>query len=301
MDIDPLRPDWDGFIGQQKLKRRLDVHITAAVNDERTLDPVFLAGPPGFGKTSLAVIIAERLGVPLTTVKMPVTERALISALRAFRGPGVFFMDEIHALPKGLQEMLLPVVDRSTVVNKRGWEFALEGIMLVAATTERDKVIKPLYDRFPIKPEFGEYSDDEMNRIVTGMAHRAGVKLPKPVMSSLGRAAGGVPRNAEQLVFAARDLRASGTDPTLAEILTLVEIDQDGLNATHVRYLRSLAEGGGMMGQKTLEMLLRTSPAVLRETERLLISRKYIEYTPSGREITPEGVRRLDAGMELSA
>lgn len=299
---DLLRPTtWDEFVGQTKLKRRLDVHLSAAMAQERTLDPIFLAGPPGFGKTSLAAIIAHRMNVQLTDLTMPMTERALIQAFRAFRSPGVFFMDELHTLSKGIQEFLLPVVESSQYVDRRGRVYPLENMTLIAATTERDKVITPLFDRFPIKPEFGEYSEEEMNSIVAGMSTRAHVRLPKEVITRLGIAAGGVPRSAQQLVYAARDLRATGVDPTLGAILALVEIDQDGLTAMHVRYLDCLADGGGIAGLKTLEMMLRVPNSVLRELERLLLNRKYIDYTPGGREITPQGMARINHGrMELS-
>lgn len=285
--------EWDQFVGQERLKRRLQVHIQAAVHGKRELEHVLLAGPPGFGKTTLSTLIADSLCDRLKTLVMPMSRKALIYELAAFPG-GVMFLDEIHAMTKRDQELLLPVMDRGIVVDERGREYAVGWITIVAATTERDKLIGPLHDRFTIRPDFVPYTDDELRQIVSLMAYQADVDLTGEAAVALGKAAGGIPRTARQFVFAARDLASTfGRDPTVEEILDLCETDAEGLTTIHVRYLEILSEQRGQAGQKTIEALLRVPAAYIQELERLLLQRGLIEYTPSGRKLTPEGVQKM--------
>lgn len=293
---DVLRPQsWDDFIGQEALKSRLQIHIDAARREARPLDHIFLYGPKGMGKTSLAAVIAEDKPEALTSLKMPMTEPALLRSIRRFQG-GILFLDEIHALSRQLQEFLLPLIEDGYVQDKRGRKTYVPWLTVIAATTERDKVIGPLYDRFHIKPPFSPYTDDEMGLIVQKMAEKLNVTVSEDTAFDLGRATGGVPRIARTLVLAARDLQVvhARRKPAAAEeILDFCCVDPDGLSAEHVRYLENIDYLGGTAGQKNLEMMMQMPPNAIREIERLLVVRNLIEYTSQGRELTPAGYERL--------
>src|SRR5690606_23774424 len=142
--------------------QRLEIHINAAVAQERPLDHMLLCAPPGFGKSSLAAIVAHRLfDTPFMSLKMPIAEREFCRVLREFGG-GIVLLDEIHAAPKLFQELLLTALEDGVLRPRNGAEEDVRHCTFIAATTEQRGVIKPLQDRFMLKPRFEEYSDDEM-------------------------------------------------------------------------------------------------------------------------------------------
>lgn len=287
---------WDEFVGQDKLKERLDVHIEASLKDGRYLDHILLTGPPGFGKTSLAGIVASRLGAELHEVTMPIDERMFIKIVNTIAGLGsVLLLDEIHRTPVRQQETLLPMLEFGYIQNKRGHRYQASGLTVVAATTEPEKIIAPLYDRFPIKPDFDEYEDEQMASIVLGMAAKADVTITAEDAKILGRATGGTPRRARQYVLAARDLASTGTPPTADAILALCRVDKEGLTEQHRQYLLALDKMGGCAGLKPLQNLLRLNETMVRELERLLIKQDLLIYTERGRELTSDGIKKVNA------
>lgn len=298
---DTFRPnDWDHFIGQNNLKERLQVHIQAAREQQRPMDHVLLAGPPGFGKSSLAELIATDLTDPLHTLTMPIDRNTLIYTLANFEG-GVLFLDEIHAMTKRDQEVLLPVLEDGVVIDKHGFRSVVPWLTIVAATTERDKLIAPLYDRFAVKPDFVPYTEDELSQIVMGMAQKIGLELPEQDARVFGRASGGVPRNARQFITATRDL-ASVQDkpPTAQEVLALCQVDEDGLSMQHLQYLEVLHSQRGVAAERTIEMILRVPKPVIRDLERLLLANGYMQYSPSGRRLTPKGMSKVGGAAPYS-
>lgn len=282
----------DEFIGQKKLLNRLNTHIAAAVEEARPLEPTLLAGPPGFGKTTLAHIIADQLGDELEIVVMPLSEKALQALVASH--DGVLVLDEIHAASKREQEMLLPLLQGGFIQTKSGYKIEAGFLTIIGATTEPENVIPPLYDRFKIKPAFEEYSMDEMALIVLGMAIKAGLDISEDDAVLLGQATGGTPRNAGSLVLAGRALQVtSGNCPSAAEILEFCDIDLDGLDRMHYRYLETLAKFGGSRGLSQIAAVLRVSPSVCTDLERLLFKKGFINYGASGRELTADGYNKI--------
>lgn len=289
MSEDTLRPDtWDDFIGQEPLKAELQVRMAAALELGTALDPVLLHGPAGFGKTSLARIIGEGMFADFESFTMPITTATLTNIVRQF--DGVLLLDEIHRASKKQQEELLPLLEFNYIQDSSGRRIHAGLLMIVGATTERQSLIKPLFDRFLIKPEFDDYSDEDMGSIVRGMAVKAGVELDDETCIQFGRAAAGTPRNARQLVLTARDLTAvNKSTPTAQEVFDLCRVDESGLSVQHVRYIETLSRLGGKAGVKTLGNLLRLNESVVTELERLLLTSGYMELTDRGRVLTRKG------------
>lgn len=288
---------WDEFIGQTAMKQRLSTWIGAAVAQHRMLEHVLLAGPPGFGKTTLATIIADSVGDPIEKLIMPMQPVAFAAFLRGFAG-GVLLLDEIHACSKSEQEALLGFLDTGTYRLANGRRLHIDHLTIVGATTEPEKLIKPLVDRFPFRPSFADYSDDDMGTIVLSMAEKLGVDLDVDTAITLGQAAGGTPRNARRLVFAARDLTCNGRTASAEAIFDLCDVQPDGLTALHMEYMTQLADLDGIAGLKTLGTMLGQHASVLNDVERLLLKRKLISLQPGGRELTMTGYTRIKRGAQ---
>lgn len=290
---DQLRAhSWDEFMGQSALKERLATHIQAASTQDRMLDHVLLAGPPGFGKTSLAQIITQETGDAFAAVTMPMKPLALAAMLRQFGG-GVLLLDEIHRAPHSQQEDLLSLLEAGQLRLPNGRYIEVEFLTIIGATTEPEKVIPPLYDRFPIKPVFEPYSDEDMGKIVASMARKVSLNLDPEFSVALGRATGGIPRNARQLVLGARDVLANGRSLTLEAVLQLCGVEADGLTDQHLRYLRTLSDLQGQAGLAILASMLRLHPSTLQGLERLLLERQLLTYGSNGRELTSAGFARV--------
>lgn len=300
VDVDPaLRPaGWDEFIGQEPLKRVLATYIKAAVEHERVLEHILLTGPPGMGKTSLAQIIADQLGDELLVFSRPPTRRDLHRKLTDFRS-GVVLIDEVHEWPKSMQEELLTVTEEQVLETPRG-RVPLPMLTVILATTERERILRPLVTRMMVAPSFTPYTDAEMALIVDGMGAKAGLDLDWEVAAALGRAAGGVPRQARKMVLAARAIEQVHDRPaTVAEILTFVEAEPDGLTGEHLAYLGYLVDLGGEAGVEVLANRMRLHPADVKELERLLLDRKLLTLGRSGRQLTVSGQRRAEGELDV--
>lgn len=290
MSQDPLRAtDWSDFIGQTHMKERLDVHISAAIQKVQPLPHVLLAGPPGFGKTTLAGIVAKKLDDPFASLTMPMKPAALASFLRQFSG-GVLLLDEIHRCSKNQQEDLLDLLLEGYLSMNNGRRIYVKWLTIIAATTEPEKVTPALFDRFRIRPEFDAYEPDEMTEIVYRMAEKIGLRVHDDVISGIAAAAGGVPRNAGNLVQDANDLfLATGKDVTIEDVLRLSRVDPAGFTRTHLDYLAILRTLGGQAGLELVSTMLRRHPSIIREAERLLVERGLVMYGERGRELTSAG------------
>lgn len=288
---------WDGYIGQEALKARLRIHIDAAVEQCRTLEHVLLAARPGFGKTSLAGIIAGEMNARFEAKTMPITEKAIADLVMECDSYGeycVLFLDEIHAASKKEQEFLLPLLEFGHIQTRKGHVYEAMNLTIIGATTEADKLIRPLRDRFPLQPDFDDYTVEDMQRMILGMAKMAGVEMDEETAYVLAPASGGVPRRARTFVLAARDLAVKHMRPANSEeILDLCRVDEQGLSADHYKYLRTLHLMGGTSGLANLKSVLCLPEVALRDLEMLLLRHDFIELTSGGRSLLPMGARKI--------
>lgn len=288
MLAEDLRPTtWSDYVGQAALKERLSTHIQAALIQDKQLPHIMLAGVPGCGKTTLAQIVAEEFAAEFWSFIMPFKEKALIRFLRSCSG--VVLFDEIHRMTPKQQESLLPLIEDGYFQMPNGDRVYARELTIIGATTEPEKIIPPLWDRFQIKPPFDEYTDEEMQQIVSSMADRVDVELSADEARVLGRAAGGVPRNAASLVLMTNDLIVTGQFNEIADTLIACRVTEDGLTEEHRRYCKVLAETGGVAGLEILVAHLRMPKQILVDLERLLVKREMLSYSKQGRELLGDG------------
>lgn len=283
---------WSDFVGQAKLKQHLRTAIESAKERYAPLDHVLLVANPGYGKTTLARIIADELCDPFVGFKMPVNDKHFRYQVTEL-GRGVIFLDELHNAPRSFQEVLLHALETGEIHTSDGVVYPVQTCTFIGATTEPDKLLEPLRDRFVLQPRFEEYDDDEMAAIVAGMARRSEVNLPAELSAHFARAAGGTPRVAQRFVAAARDLSVTGQEVTIQSVLDMTGYDSDGLSDAHLEYLTTLRELGDESGLRNICSLLRRRPATIEDLERLLIRRGFVRLTPKGRVLTTTGLRKV--------
>lgn len=291
---DPLRPDdWSGFIGQEPMKERLIKNIDAAVQDLRPPAHTLLMAAPGTGKTTLARLIALRMGVDLEVFTCPVDFKTIVKLLVQDDFSGVLLLDEIHRLSRSEQGDYLTLIE-SGYLEFRGEKFRVGWLMVIGATTEKKNIIKPLRQRFPFRPEFDDYTDVEIQKILQNMTRRLGFEMPDATAAPLAKACVGTPRRARDFAFAARDLRILGTvDPTADEVLDHLRIDPNGLGREHWKYLDALQKLGGQAGMRPLRAYLGESEQEIEEIESVLLDQGLITYTPRGRELRTAAFERI--------
>lgn len=288
---------WDDYIGQAKLKATLQTYIDSALERDLPLEHILLSAPPGAGKTTMAQIVGTRLGEPVEVITAPVSQKSLIRLVTNHQG--VLLIDEAHRFKKSDQEWLLTLLEPAEgrfgyLEDNAGRRHEAAWLTVILATTERENLIDPLVDRIPLQPQFEDYTEEEMAQIVTGMAERAGVQIDHDVSMALGRASAGTPRKAKNLVVAYRALSDSlGRTPTTEEVLDLCNTESDGLTSMHVKYMETLYALGGSKGLNVLCSLLRQPSSVVQDLERTLIDRGLVTYGDRGRELTPQGIRRV--------
>jgi Holliday junction DNA helicase RuvB len=286
-----FRPEGlDQYVGQEELKHKLSVYIKACNQEEqeRPLPHVLLAGPAGYGKTSLAHLIAKELDEPMISLDLSsMNQMQFVSAIRRFEG-GILMLDEIHRSSKPQLEMLLTLMDQGFVPTPSGGRVECSWLTVIGATTEPEKLPLPVQQRFTIHPEFVDYSDDEAAQIVSQMAWKAGVEMPSEMAKTLGHACVGTPRIARDLVMAYEALSCSGV-PSVEEVLSLAGVDSEGLGSKHLHYLRALEQMDGLAGERALMAVLQTSSGALRDTERVLLKRRLITLSSRGRCLTALG------------
>jgi holliday junction DNA helicase RuvB len=301
------------FVGQDALKDQLAVSIEAASSRGEALDHVLFAGPPGLGKTSLAQIVAAELDVPFVQTAGPALERKgdIAAFLTALEPRSVFFVDEIHRLPRALEETFYPAMEDSclpiTIGQGAGASVVtipLPPFTLIGATTRAGLITGPLRDRFGIQHRLEHYGPDDLATIVRRSARLLEVAIEDGGARAIAERSRGTPRVANRLLKRVRDyaeVRGSGvvTSDVAIEALDLLGVDHVGLDRLDREILRAVCEkfGGGPVGLSTLAVAVGEEQGTIEDVyEPYLLQRGLIERTPRGRAATRRAFEHL--GME---
>jgi Holliday junction DNA helicase RuvB len=312
------------FVGQAELKAHLDIVLEAARRRGQAPDHLLFSGPPGLGKTTLAVIIAHELGAHLQTTSGPAIERAgdLAAILTQLDDGDVMFVDEIHRLPRTVEEVLYPAMEDfqlDIVLGKgpaaRSIRLDLPRFTLVGATTRTGSITGPLRDRFGLVARLDYYTAADLEAIVERAAGILGVRIDAPGCGEIARRARGTPRIANRLLRRVRDFAEVTGDGTVdrgtaEEGLALFGVDRRGLDKVDRAILTAVCErfGGGPVGLSTLAISVGEQTETVEDVyEPFLIQEGLIMRTPRGRMAMPAAWHHLglapppDAGPSGSA
>ena len=299
-----LRPRrLEDFVGQSAVKDQLGVFIEAARGRGEALDHVLLAGPPGLGKTSLAQIVASELDVPFIQTAGPALERKgdVASFLTALEPHSVFFVDEIHRLPRAIEETFYPAMeDRKLPITvgqgagARVVTLELPPFTLIGATTRAGLLTTPLRDRFGVTHRLDLYDPDDLARIAMRSAGILGVEVDEAGVRAIAARSRGTPRVANRLLKRVRDYaevrHAGRIDRDVADqALDLLEVDEAGLDRLDREILRTICEKfeGGPVGLSTLAIAVSEEPDTIEDVyEPYLLQRGFLKRTPRGRVAT---------------
>ncbi|MDQ3874321.1 MAG: Holliday junction branch migration DNA helicase RuvB [Actinomycetota bacterium] len=308
-----LRPRrLDDFVGQQRIKEQLAIALEAARGRHEALDHVLLVGPPGLGKTSLAYIVREELGVGIRTVAGPALERKgdLAAILTGLEVRDVLFVDEIHRLNRAVEEILYPALEdfRLDIVVGQGpaartLTLDVPPFTLIGATTRTGLLTTPLRDRFGMTFRLGYYRAEELILVVRRSARILGVELDEDAAIEIAARSRGTPRVANRILRRVRDVaevRHDGavTHAIACEALDLLEIDERGLEQIDRELMATILGkfGGGPVGLSTLAVALGEAPDTIEDVyEPYLLQLGFLQRTPRGRIVTEAGREHLGA------
>jgi len=301
------------YIGQEKAKKNLEVFIESAKKRNEPLDHVLLHGPPGLGKTTLAAIIANEMGVTLRRTSGPAIEKPkdLAALLTNLNENDILFIDEIHRMNRSVEEILYPAMEdrKIDIIIGQGPAatsicLELKSFTLVGATTRSGQLSSPLRDRFGIDLKLELYTPKELQQIVERSAQILNVRIEKDGAYEIASRSRGTPRIANRLLRRVRDFAEVFGDGDITraiadDALTRLEIDHDGLNSVDRRLLESIIKnyGGGPVGLETIAATINEEPVTVEDVcEPFLMQQGYLTRTPRGRCATKLAYEHL--GLE---
>lgn len=304
------------YVGQEKVKTNLEVYIEAAKKRGEALDHVLLYGPPGLGKTTLSHIIANELGSSLKITSGPAIEKVadLASILTNLNKHDVLFIDEIHRLPRGVEEVLYSAMEdfaMDFILGKgpsaRTMRLSIQPFTLIGATTKAGMLTGPLRDRFGVVCRLEMYSIDELKTIILRSAKILGIGLDDDAATELAMRSRGTPRIANRLLKRVRDFaEVKGSGVITKEVanfaLKMLEIDELGLDYTDRKMLLTLIDKfhGGPCGLDTLAAATGEESNTIEDVyEPYLLQLGFIARTPRGRVVLPNAYKHL--GKKISA
>ena len=299
-----LRPrTLDDYIGQERVRANLQVSIAATRQRKEALDHVLLYGPPGLGKTTLAYVIGQELGVAVRATAGPVLERPgdLAAILTSLGEHEVLFIDEIHRMAPAIEEVLYPAMEDYELdiligqgPGARSIKVPLQKFTLIGATTRAGLLTAPLRSRFGIVHRLDFYNDADLQEIVQRSARILRVPIVSAATAELARRSRGTPRIANRLLRRVRDfaqVRADGaiTETVAADALTLLEVDEHGFDEVDRKLLRTIIDkfGGGPVGINSIAAAISEEKDAIEDIyEPFLIQIGFLDRTPRGRVAT---------------
>ena len=309
-DVSLRPPMFSEFAGQEKVRERLELMVEAATQRGDVLEHILISGPPGLGKTTLAYIIANSMGVSVKNSSGPMIEKAgdLAGLLTTLERGDVLFIDEIHRLQPAIEEYLYPamedykldiIIDQGP--NARSVRLNLPKFTLIGATTRAGMISAPLRSRFGMTSRLDFYTAEELQKIVLRSASLINVDVDAPGALEIARRSRGTPRIANNLLRWVRDYAQVKADKKITQqiadsALTMLEIDRDGFDEMDKRIIESVIHkfSGGPVGVNSLAVSVGEDPGTIEDVhEPYLIMLGYLERTPQGRVAMPRAYEKI--------
>lgn len=309
-----LRPQYlDEYIGQEAIRREISVYIQAAKNRQESLDHVLLYGPPGLGKTTMAMVIANEMGTSIRTTSGPAIDKSgdLVALLNDLEPAGILFIDEIHRMPRFVEEMLYSAMEDFYIdiiigegETARPVHFPLPPFTLIGATTRAGSLSAPLRDRFGILAHMDYYTVDDLQTILMRSARVLHANINEAGAEEIARRSRGTPRIANRLLKRVRDFAEIEGDGVVDQVtahhaLELLHVDKEGLDKLDHELLRTIIDmyNGGPVGLNTLSAYISEDVETIEDmVEPYLLQEGFIRRTSRGRVATKKAYEHF--GLE---